>query len=138
MALAAAFAFGCRQGPSKGVESEAALLDKERCLVLSQTMAHALDDKILLTQIREGRSTNAIELLESSIDLSIIKMARATNGCYSGVEPEISKTLWLLKEYRRKYPRRIGAVTGKGNELKENCKITEEAKEILKHVGPQP
>ena len=93
-------------------------------------MSDALVDKTLLTEIREGRVTNADEMLEFSIDCSIVEMEHSTN-CDPATQQRILETLQLLKQYREKYPRKNEAVIGADDELKQNLKTTQEASEFL-------
>jgi hypothetical protein len=127
LGLVTMLTFGCRQ-------TENASLEKQKSLILAKTMGDALAAKTLLTEIREGRITNAVETLEFAIDCSILEMGHATN-CDAVTQQQALQTLRLLNEYRQKYPRKIEAVIGEGDELKQNRKITEEANEFLEKVG---
>ena len=137
LALATIPNVGCRQNNNATLGKQQSLVEKQQCLLLAKTVADALVDKTLLTEIREGRTTNAIEILEFSIDSSIVQMAHSTNWD-AATQQEISQTLSLLKQYRQKYPRKIEAITGEGAKLKQDRKITEEANDILEHVGSHP
>lgn len=132
LALAIILNFGCRRTENADLEKQLRLLEKQQSLLLAQTMGDALVDKTLLTEIREGHITNAIEILEFSIDCSVVEMKHSTN-CDSATQRQISQTLRLLKEYRHKYPRNNEAVFGEGDESNQDRKVTEEANEILEH-----
>lgn len=70
----------------------------------------ALNAKIVLTELRDGRSTNALELLEMQIDTSIMMIDRSLPNV-SGAERESALgTLRSLKAYREAHPRQREAV----------------------------
>jgi CheY-like chemotaxis protein len=70
----------------------------------------ALNAKIVLTELRDGRSTNALELLEMQIDASIVMIDHSLPNV-SGAERERALgTLRLLKAYREAHPRQREAV----------------------------
>jgi hypothetical protein len=67
--------------------------------------ADALQAKIVLIELREGHRTNALELLESQIDTSVIMLDQSLTNL-SGTERDSALgTLRLLKAYREAYPR---------------------------------
>ena len=70
----------------------------------------ALYAKTILNELRDGRSTNALELLEMTIDTSIIMIDHSLSKV-SGPEREAGLgTLRLLKAYREAHPRQREAV----------------------------
>jgi hypothetical protein len=78
--------------------------------VLLGAQSDALAAKIVLTELREGRATNALELLEQQIDSSII-MIDCSLSKVSGPEREAALgTLRSLKAYRAARPRQREAV----------------------------
>ena len=126
LALAAMLIFGCRQ-------TENPILEKQKRLMQAKTLGDALNSKILLTEIREGRITNAIEILEFSIDCSIVEMEHSTN--FDAVtRQEAMQTLRALKEYRLVYPRKTEAVIRENSGFNQDSKITEEANRYLTQV----
>jgi hypothetical protein len=114
-------------------KSESAGPDKLNIFVMSKSMSDALFAKILLTEIRADRLTNAIETLEFSIDCSVVEMEH-TNHCDAATQQQILQTLRLVKEYRQQYPRKSEAVIGEGDELKQNLKTAQDAKDYLERV----
>jgi len=118
--------FGCRQAENAGME-------KQKNLALLKTLSDALVAKTLLTEIREGRITNAIETIEFSIDCSIVEMANSTNSD-AATREQVLQTLRLLKEYRQKYPSKIEAVIGESDELDQRRELTEKANKCLELV----
>ena len=66
--------------------------------------------KILLTELRDGHLTNALELLEQRMDSSIIMMDRSLSKA-SGPERDAALgTLQALKGYRKTHPRQQEAI----------------------------
>jgi hypothetical protein len=135
LALTIILASSCRNTEYTSSEKQNNLLEKERNLVLARTIGDALDDKILLTEIKEGRISNAIDILDFSIDCSIVQIANSTNYDAAS-QQEISQTLKLLKEFRQRYPRNLDVNVGEGGESKTDTNITKEADEILERAGP--
>ena len=72
--------------------------------------ADALASKIVLTELRGGRLTNALELLEMQIDTSVIMIDHSLTNL-SGPDREAALgTLRSLKAYRAAHPRQQEAV----------------------------
>lgn len=100
-----------------------------RDAMISERGASALGNRIVLTEIREGRISNAIEALEFSIDCSVVVLGQRTN--YNARNQElILTTLRMLKEYRQKYPREI-QVPSTTDESKQRVISSRKAEEIL-------
>lgn len=100
---------------------------------LMNTIGDALTDKVLLTEIREGRVTNAINILEYSIDCSILEMVHMTNYDLAR-QQQVVQTFHLLKEYRLKYPRAIQTNAIGDNETKEMLEASRKAELVLDKV----
>jgi len=66
----------------------------------------ALAAKILLTELRAGRATNAMELLEQQIDSSVIVIDGALSDLEADDREKALDTLRALKDYREQHPRR--------------------------------
>ena len=78
--------------------------------ILLHAQSEALQAKIVLTELRDGRLTNATELLEMQIDTSVIMIDHALSKV-SGPEREAALgTLRSLKTYREAHPRQREAV----------------------------
>ncbi|MEI2724701.1 MAG: hypothetical protein V9H26_14515 [Verrucomicrobiota bacterium] len=78
--------------------------------ILLHAQADALASKIVLTELRDGRLTNALELLEVQIDTSVIMIDHSLTNL-SGPEREAALgTLRSLKAYREAHPRQREAV----------------------------
>jgi hypothetical protein len=78
--------------------------------ILLHAQSDALQAKIVLTELRDGRLTNSIELLEMQIDTSIIMIDHSLSNV-SGAEREAALgTLRSLKAYREAHPRQREAV----------------------------
>ena len=93
--------------------------------VLLGARADALEAKIVLTELRAGRFTNALELLEAQIDISIIKID-ASLAKVTGPEREAALgTLQSLKAYRAAHPRQREAVIPDGMTAEEKARIEE-------------
>jgi hypothetical protein len=77
---------------------------------LLHAQADALQAKIVLTELRDGHRTNALELLEMQIDTSVIMIDHSLSKV-SGPEREAALgTLRVLKAYREAHPRQREAV----------------------------
>lgn len=95
-----------------------------------QKTGDALEKKILLTEIREGRLSNAVEAMEFSIDCAVV--ALWTNAV-TAADPLVLQTLRAIKEYRQKYPREI-PVSEPGSEFEDPVTISKKATEILNRL----
>jgi hypothetical protein len=74
--------------------------------ILLHAQSDALEAKIVLTELRDGRLTNALELLEMQIDTSVIMIDHSLSK-----EREAALgTLRSLKAYREAHPRQREAV----------------------------
>ncbi len=81
-----------------------------RSHLLLGAQAEALAAKIVLTELRAGRITNALELLEQQIDCTIIMIG---SSLLKGTEPEREiavGALQSLKAYRVAHPRHVEAL----------------------------
>jgi hypothetical protein len=77
---------------------------------LLHAQSDALQAKIVLTELRDGHLTNALELLEMQIDTSVIMIDHSLSRV-SGPEREAALgTLRSLKTYREAHPRQRDAV----------------------------
>lgn len=103
---------------------------KARAVLFNQAMGEAIGSKILLTEIREGRISNALESLEISIDSSVVIMGRAINQS-DETQREILQALRMVKAYRQQYPREPKALVHDDEELRESAK---EAQRILESI----
>jgi hypothetical protein len=70
----------------------------------------ALYTKTVLTALRDGQQTNALELLEMQIDTSVIMIDHSLPSLSGPERDEALGTLRLLKAYREAYPRKQEAV----------------------------
>jgi hypothetical protein len=78
--------------------------------ILLHAQSSALEAKIVLTELRAGRLTNALELLEMQIDTSVMMIDHSLSK-FSGPEREAALgTLRSLKAYREAHPRQREAV----------------------------
>lgn len=101
--------------------------EKSRSHLLIDSQADALEAKILLTELRTGHLTNALELLEEKLDSSIILIADQSKL----TDSEVLDTLRAIKEYREKYPRKNEAVIP---DMPSTLEISEKATGILAEV----
>lgn len=95
--------------------------------LLIDSQADALEAKILLIELRTGRLTNALELLEEKLDSSIILIADQSKL----TDSEVLHTLRAIKDYREKYPRKNEAVIP---DTPSTSEISEKATSILAEV----
>ena len=78
--------------------------------ILLHAQADAVEAKIVLTELRDGHLTNALELLEMRIDTSVIIISHSVSNI-SGAERGMALgTLRSLKAYRETHPRQQEAV----------------------------
>jgi hypothetical protein len=84
--------------------------DNPQSDILLHAQSEALQAKIVLTELRDGRLTNATELLEMQIDTSVIMIDHSLSKV-SGPEREAALgTLRSLKAYREAHPRQREAI----------------------------
>jgi len=72
--------------------------------------ADALYAKTVLTELRDGHPTNALELLELQIDTSVNMIDHSLPKLSGWERDNALSTLRLLKTYREKHPRQQEAV----------------------------
>ena len=82
---------------------------EQRDIVLNAE-ADALYAKTVLTALRDGQRTNALELLEMQIDTSVIMIDHSLPSVSGPERDEALGTLRLLKAYREAHPRQQEAV----------------------------
>jgi len=83
---------------------------REQRDILLHAQSDALQAKIVLTELRDGHLTNALELLEMQIDTSVIMIDHSLPSLSASERDEALGTLRLLKAYREAHPRRREAV----------------------------
>jgi len=66
---------------------------------------NALEAEILLTELREGRLTNVLELLEQKLDASVIALNNRLSKADESEKQDILQVLRGLKQYRQAHPR---------------------------------
>jgi hypothetical protein len=104
-----------------------------RSLLLSQSQAELLENKVLLEQLRTGGLTNALELLEMKFDNDVVLLSSARKGSESNVSNEVAVTLKIAKDYREKYPRKREAVIETENQVTLQ-KMEKKANEALSSI----
>jgi hypothetical protein len=72
--------------------------------------AHALELSIILSDLREGRVTNAMELLEQRLDTAVIALGTSMPKIDTTEQQRAQGVLHAVKGYRMKYPRQREAV----------------------------
>ena len=77
---------------------------------LLRAQADAAEARILLTELRDGRVTNALELLETQMDTAIIQIDQSLAKVPGPERDTALAILQLLKEYRTTHPRQQEAV----------------------------
>jgi hypothetical protein len=93
--------------------------------MLLRAQSDALEAKIVLTELRDGRTSNALELLEQQIDISIITID-ASLSKVSGPERDTALgTLRSLKAYWATHPRQREAVIPDEMTIEEKASIEE-------------
>jgi hypothetical protein len=83
---------------------------REQRDILLHAQSDALQAKIVLTQLRDGNLTNALELLEMRIDTSVMIIDHSLPSLSGPQRDEALGTLRLLKAYRDTHPRQQEAV----------------------------
>ena len=84
--------------------------DNSRYDRLLRAQSDALEAKIVLTELRDGRLTNALELLEMQIDTSIIMIDHSLPSVSDAERETALGALRSLKAYREAHPRQREAV----------------------------
>ena len=83
---------------------------REQRDILLHAESDALQAKIVLTQLRDGHLTNALELLEMQIDTSVIMIDHSLTNLSGPEHEQALGTLRSLKAYREAHPRQQEAV----------------------------
>ena len=83
---------------------------REQRDILLHAQSDALQAKIVLTELRDGHFTNALELLEMQIDTSVIMIDHSLPSLSASERDEALGTLRVLKAYREAHPRQQEAV----------------------------
>lgn len=107
--------------------------DQRNNEILLRAETDAAEARILLTELRNGRTTNALELLEAQMDTAIIKIDRTLSKVSGPDHDNALDTLRFLKEYRAAYPRQREAVVREvtKEDALELARGTQEATRIL-------
>jgi len=106
--------------------------DNPHVRILLDAQGNALQDKILLTELRDGRLTNALELLEQQMDSSIIIMKGSLSKVGGPNGDAALGTLRSLKAYRETHPRKREAVIPDTDT--ENEELMRKASRILSEL----
>lgn len=77
---------------------------------LLHAQTDALCAKDVLTELRDGHSTNALEMLEMQIDTSVIIIDHSLTNLAGWDRDSALSTLRVLKAYRAEHPRQREAV----------------------------
>jgi hypothetical protein len=83
---------------------------REQRDILLHAQSDALQAKIVLTELRDGHLTNALELLEMQIDTSVIMIDSSLPTLSAQERDEALGTLRLLRAYREAHRRQQEAV----------------------------
>lgn len=107
--------------------------DNPHSAILLRAEADALEAKIVLTELRDGRLTNALELLEMQIDSSIIIVDHSLSKMSDPERNLALGTLRSLKAYREAHPRQREAVIQDADkeDADEMIQGTEKASRVL-------
>jgi hypothetical protein len=100
---------------------------------LLHAQTDALQARIVLTDLREGRTTNALELLEVTIDSSVVMIDHSLTNLSGWERDSAMGTLRVLKAYRAAHPRQREAVIQDLDkaDLERLTRATQEAPRIL-------
>jgi hypothetical protein len=80
----------------------------ERDLLLN-AKGEALITRILLDELRAGRSANALELLEERLDTSVLMIDRFAQKGGPTERELVTATLRVVRDYRLRHPRKTEA-----------------------------
>ena len=83
---------------------------EKRSRLLLGTQTDALKAKIVLEELRAGRLTNALEVLEQEIDCSVIMIHHSLPKVAAPERDAALGTLQALKAYRKEHPRQQEAI----------------------------
>ena len=130
--LSALFVLLALVGCSRNSDNRHSDLNPRRDYLL-YAEADALCAKDVLTELRDGHSTNALEMLEMQIDSSVIIIDHSLTNLSGWERDSALGTLRVLKTYREAHPRQREAIL-QGVD-KENAAVliqgAEEASRIL-------
>jgi hypothetical protein len=76
---------------------------------LLAAQAEALVARILLDELRAGRTSNALELLEQQLDTNLLILERQLKNAEEAERSQISAVLKIIQDYRARYPRKNAA-----------------------------
>jgi hypothetical protein len=83
---------------------------REQRDILLHAQSDSLQAEIVLTELRDGHLTNALELLEMQIDTSVIMIDHSLPSLSAPERDQALGTLRLLRAYREAHPRQREAV----------------------------
>ncbi|MFO1511324.1 MAG: hypothetical protein U1F83_00155 [Verrucomicrobiota bacterium] len=72
---------------------------------VTQKMGELLHDRTILSEIRQARSSNALESLEFSIDCNVCGLWSQLEGINGSPRDQALQTLKTIKLYRAQWPR---------------------------------
>ena len=78
--------------------------------MMLNAQGEALSARILLDELRGGGLANALELLEQQLDTSVLAMQRFSEPAGPSEREAVLGTLRILRDYRRRHPRKTEAV----------------------------
>ncbi len=84
--------------------------------MLLNAQAGALTARILLDELRAGRLANALELLEQQLDTNVLAMQKFSESAGPSERQPVLGTLRILRDYRRRHPRKTEAVIEGGGD----------------------
>ena len=98
---------------------------------LSNTEVEAYAYLVILTELREGTTTNVINLMEYSLDCDVCKLWLHRSQMDASTLERANLTLKQIKQYRQKHPREVDNHSGSGISREEIQTTAQEASNIL-------
>jgi hypothetical protein len=77
--------------------------------LVTHEIASLLASRVVLEELRLGHFSNAVELLESSVDSSVLQITHGGYRVNESTRGQIEASLHIIAGYRSRYPRTIEA-----------------------------
>jgi hypothetical protein len=110
-------------------------MERDLHLMLSNAQAKALAARILLDELRAGRIETALELLEQSMDTSILMIDGFARKAKPPQQASAAESLRIVRKYRQRHPRKTEAVIDATDDGLEKKTTQEKVKRILDEIN---
>jgi hypothetical protein len=104
-------------------------------LMLLNAQADALSARILLDELRAGRTAVALELLEQRLDTSVLLVGRFAREVEPTKQASAIQSLRVVRQYRLRHPRKTEAVIEEREDNLSGRQTQERVKNILDEIS---